>query len=210
MTAGRTHRTLAVVAGMLALFAAVERSPEAQGEAGQLRWIRAAERGDGGIDAVEVGEWIKEQAPGLRLIDLRDASVFEAFHLPGAERVDSASLAEWVFDIGETIVIYGDENSPAAPAWAELRARSTPTQRVFHLRGGAMAWLSEVMDPMLPVDPSEEEREGFERAVELSRYFGGMPRVGVPRAEWLSRSRRGFGGDLSEVLTRMRRRGCAF
>ena len=208
MTAALVHRALAAMAGILALGAAAAGSPHAGGEAGLIRLTRAAERGEGSLDAVQLGEWIKDRKPGLRVIDLRDEALFTDFHLPGAERLDSGGLASLVPVPGETVVLYGDVDMSAAAAWAVLRSREA--QGVRHLSGGVLAWLSEAMEPMLPVDPTAGERADFDRAAAISRYFGGMPRRGVPRAEWVVLSERAFGDGLADVLKRMRRRGCAF
>jgi hypothetical protein len=55
--------------------------------------------------------------------------------------------------------------------------------RVFFLREGLYEWLARVMEPRLPLDATARERADFDRAVEMSRFFGGTAREGVPRAD---------------------------
>ena len=54
------------------------------------------------------------------------------------------------------------------------------------------AWNDEVLFPQLRRDASAPQRRAFEARAQLSRYFGGSPRVIEPGAQTQrSRSRRG-------------------
>ena len=48
------------------------------------------------------------------------------------------------------------------------------------LRGGVLGWLDHVLSPVMPAG-TPAERARFDSVAPLSRYFGGMPRVGEPR-----------------------------
>ena len=69
------------------------------------------------------------------------------------------------------------------------------------LRGGILDWDEEVINPVLVPASAEEGRKRNERIAEVSRYFGGVPRIGEPGA-------RVDTANSSAVLTRTRRRGC--
>ena len=78
-------------------------------------------------------------------------------------------------------------------------------RQVAYLRDGLYEWIVRVHEPALAVDATPAEREEFERLAALSRYFGGQPRLDVPRAEmpagyWTA------GADASGSVRRWRRR----
>jgi hypothetical protein len=104
------------------------------------------------VDALQLASWIKERKPGLRLIDARPLQEFNAYHIPGSEHVSAAELATMQFRPTETVVVITEEI----------------------IRG----WSDEVMNPTVAPDASPEAKAAFERAAALSRYFGGVPRVG--------------------------------
>jgi hypothetical protein len=79
------------------------------------------------------------------------------------------------------------------------------------------------MEPRLAVDATERERADFARARDMSRFFGGVAREGVPRAEipvgyWNDASTADASGSPAETASRrsstdriiagIRRRGC--
>lgn len=106
------------------------------------------------VDALQLASWIKDRKPGLRMIDPRPLPEFNAYHIPGSQHVDAADVATMPIDPGETVVLITD---------AILDA-----------------WRDQVMNPTLAPNASPEARAAFERTAALSRYFGGVPRVGQP------------------------------
>jgi hypothetical protein len=94
-----------------------------------------------------------------------------------------------------TTVLYGDE---AARTWSALNRAGH--RNAIVLRGGVHAWLTEVLEPRLAEDATAIERAAFEEAAEQSRFFGGTPRRGVPRAELTPAE--------SEITQAVIRRGC--
>jgi rhodanese-related sulfurtransferase len=134
------------------------------------------------VTAVELAQWIRERKSGLRVLDVRTDSEFEAYHVPTAERVPLSSLAATHFEPNETLVLYSEGGAHAAQGWVLLRTAGL--RNVYFLRGGLLEWIDDVMNPATPS--------------ELTRYFGGTPRlttVPIP----------GAGGTL---VARMRRRSC--
>ena len=160
MTTGRA--VLGFAAALLATLAAFVTAPEG----GTVRVS---------ITPLELASWIKERKPGLRVIDLRDSNDFDVFHLPSAESIPRDAQG---VDLGlkgtNVVVIYDDDgawmkNALPKPRW--IRDSST-----LVLRGGLDGWLDEVMNPILRTGATAEEKTAFEKAAELSRYFGGVPR----------------------------------
>jgi rhodanese-related sulfurtransferase len=134
------------------------------------------------VTALELAQWIRERRPGLRVLDVRIDSEFDAYHIPTAERVPLSSLAAARFEPRETLVLYSEGGAHAAQGWVLLRMRGH--RNVYFLRGGILEWLDDIMNPAV--------------TSELTRYFGGTSRrttVPIP-------------GSGTTVVARMRRRSC--
>lgn len=161
------HRVLAVAAALAGLLA-----PLARGHA-------PADRGERQVAPLELAAWIRGREPGLRVLDLRAAVEAELVRLPRAERVPADGLDAGRFRADELLVLVSGDGGGAAPeAWARLRARGHLRVRV--LEGGADRWVDDVLSPTLAPDASPEAVAAFRRTSELSRYFGGVPRVLAP------------------------------
>jgi len=81
------------------------------------------------VGAMELAFWIKDRKPGLRVVDLRSQSDFDAFHVPTSVRESVASIH---VKPDETIVITGGD------------ASQIQGPNVYVLRGGVLAWVNEV------------------------------------------------------------------
>jgi rhodanese-related sulfurtransferase len=158
-------------------------------------WVPAA---DGHVSALVVAEWLRERRPGLRVLDLRGVDAYEQFHLSRAEPVVPENLSPEAFAVGETVVVYGTDSVEARLAAAALRERGT--EQAYYLADGVGEWLA-LLNATLSPDAPPEVRAAWKRTAELSRYFGGLPRIGAGAAEPRS---------TAEVLRRTVRRGCAF
>lgn len=143
----------------------------------------AIEREADHVTALELAEWIRARRPGLRVVDIRPDSEYQAYHVPMAERMTLAQVAAAPFASGESVVLYSEGGAHAAQAWVLLRQAGV--REVWFLRGGILEWIDDVMNP--------------ERSTELTRYFGGTARqpsaVPMPTA-------------APEAVRRLRRRSC--
>jgi rhodanese-related sulfurtransferase len=165
------------------------------------------------ISAPELAGRIMRGEDGLRVIDLRPQPAFEQFHVPSARRATPGDLATLPIAPGMSFVLYGDGRAILVDALAVLRGRGPRDVRV--LREGMYEWLSRVHEPRLALDATPAERDEFERMASLSRFFGGMPRAGVPRDEvpqgyWTGRPRSEellMAAAMQSVVA-IRRRGC--
>ena len=110
-------RTLAAVALILGGLAALAGSP----------YLRPRE-----ISAVQLAEWIRDRRPGLRIIDLRSKSEFDAFHVP------MSVTAHDVQTQAATCTVVIADDASIVPSGAYL------------LRGGVEAWRREVLSPKKP------------------------------------------------------------
>ena len=145
------------------------------------------------VTALELAQWIKDRR-GLHILDLRPVIQFDSLRIPGAVRVAIDSLAVLGLPAGDTIVLYSEGGAHAAQGWVFLRALGY--RHVFFLRGGIYEWIDQVLSPSLAIDAPDSERAAFARSAVLSRYFGGLPRAGVPRSE------------QAKSIAQIRRRGC--
>lgn len=173
-----TRRVLLIIAIVAGLLAAISGSPyradRASIDVAQLAQIVAKEEDH--VTALELAQWIRDRKQGLRVIDVRDDDAFAKYHIPRSELVPMSRITSTPFRDDETIVLISDGGAHAAQAWVFLRALGH--RNVFFLRGGVGEWLDEVMNPAKPS--------------ELTRYFGGMPRV----------------DDAPTTAASIRRRGC--
>jgi rhodanese-related sulfurtransferase len=140
------------------------------------------------VSAPQLAEWIRAGRAGLQVLDTRDGDAIAHDRLPGARRAaDTEPDAVRGID---TIVVYADSHVDEAVVEV-LRRRWSP-RRVLRLHGGIDAWNQEVLFPTLRADASARQQQEFESRAQLSRYFGGAPRVLEPGASSdRSRSRRG-------------------
>lgn len=155
-------------------------------------------RGGAEVTALELARWIREARPNLRVIDLRDAQAFDAFAIPGAERMSVADLARARWERHANVVVYADSGTATWRAVAALRKAGVHS--VYVLRAGLAGWVSTIAAPVLPPNPSREQAAESREIAEMSRWFGGVPRIGEPAAT--------AGDSLREALGRIRRRGC--
>jgi rhodanese-related sulfurtransferase len=136
----RILAAVAAILGVLALFA---------GNASSIQ----------SVAPVELGEWIRDRKPHLRIVDVRSEGEFDEYHLPRAERFTPSTT----FAPDDTIVL--------------VAGGSVCARNVYVFRGGVRAWIDEVMNPTIAANAPPSARAAYERASIVSRYFGGVPRV---------------------------------
>ncbi|HJU67202.1 MAG TPA: rhodanese-like domain-containing protein [Gemmatimonadaceae bacterium] len=150
------------------------------------------------VTALELARWIREGKRDLRVIDLRDAESFAGFSIPSAERISLEDLARVPWDRQVKVVVYADS---APLAW---RARevldAVGVRDALVLRDGLAGWVTTIASPVLPAHPSPEQERASREIAEMSRWFGGVPRVGEPQVT--------ASDSLRAALGRIRRRGC--
>jgi rhodanese-related sulfurtransferase len=218
----RVVRGLGILAGVLGVVAAFAGSPYAaqHGHIDVDALARAVRHEDDHVTAIELAGWIKDRRSDVRVIDIRSRDEYESFHIPTAERVSIDSLAVTPFRADETIVLYSEGGAHAAQAWVFLRALGF--DKVFFLRGGLYEWLEQVMSPALQANAPAKDSAAFTSIAALSRYFGGVPRFGVPASSDQAVSLPVAGSDsaapspfraeashsTTNLVLKIRRRGC--
>jgi rhodanese-related sulfurtransferase len=192
----RTHRWLATAAALLGVLALGAGDPYPAGGGS------AAARGVRSVTPIDVARIVR-QGGRTRIVDLRADSLFDVYHVPGAERSTRGDVARDPWSADDTVVVYADDDAKAIDVAAALQRRGVKYVRV--LRGGLLSWLDEIVQPRLsPLAPTASSRERAARRehLELSRYFGGTPYVAPDTGEQRNRS------SEAAAVARIMRRGC--
>jgi len=163
----------ALALGALAVFANVTPGPLVTVHAKEL--LTSVERREDHVTPQQLAAWIVEGRGDYRLVDVRDEQAFAEYHIPGAESVPLATVADGALSRGDKVVLYGEGGIHAAQAWMVLRGLGYP--RVYTLLEGLSAWKDEVLFPVMPTSPDPAQQARFERAVAVAKYFGGQPRA---------------------------------
>ena len=180
LTLNQKLGALALALGALAVFANVAPGHTVRLNAKDL--LTGVARGEDHVTPGELAAWIVEGRTDYRLIDVRDEKAFAEYHIPGAQNVPLATVADGDLGRTDTIVLYGDGAVHAAQAWMVLKGKGYT--RVYTLLEGLGAWRDEVLFPVMPRSPSPEEQARFERAAQVAKFFGGQPRTAAaPGAE---------------------------
>ena len=173
-TLNRKLAMLAVALGTLALLAQPHRGPFVKLDARELAVVVEEEVDH--VTASELATWIVEGRADYRLLDLRTAEGYAAYHIPTAENVPLTGLADYPLLRNEKLVLYSEGGIHSAQAWMLLRAQGY--EAVYMVLGGLEAWKDEVLFPSLAADANPQQRAQFERAAALAQFFGGQPRSG--------------------------------
>lgn len=127
------------------------------------------------VTPADLADRVIRGATDYRLVDLREAAPFAAYHIPGAENIPLAQLTDAGLARNEKIVLYSDGGIHAAQAWMLLRAQGY--QGVTTLFGGLDAWKDQVVFPVAPMNPTPAQQANFDRALQVAQFFGGHGRA---------------------------------
>jgi hypothetical protein len=173
LTFNQKLAALAFALGAVALFAQPHRGPFVKLDGRELALV--VEQEVDHVTAPELAAWIVEGRADYRLIDLRSAEEYAAYHIPTAENVPLSGLADYPLLRTEKVVLYSEGGIHSAQAWMLLRAQGH--ESAYMVLGGLEAWKDEVLYPALPADAGPQQRARFERAAALAQFFGGQPRA---------------------------------
>ncbi|MCE9579855.1 MAG: rhodanese-like domain-containing protein [Deltaproteobacteria bacterium] len=173
LTMNQKLAALALVLGGAALGASVVPRRTATVDAKEL--LTRVERQEDHVTPAELATWIIEGRADYRLIDIRDERAFAAYHIPTAENVPLAQIADGGLARTDKIILYGDGGIHAAQAWMVLSGMGYT--RTYTLLEGLDAWKEDVLFPIAPTDPAAHAQ--FERTAQVAKFFGGQPRAAV-------------------------------
>jgi rhodanese-related sulfurtransferase len=164
---------VALALGAVALFSQPHRGPFVKLDAREMGAIVEAEADH--VTARELASWIVEGRSDYRLLDLRSPEEYAKYHIPGAENVQAAELADYPLLPSEKIVVYSGGGIHGAQGWMLLKALGYPS--VYALRLGLDAWTDEVLYPAPPPGDDPAAKAEFEKAAAMASFFGGKART---------------------------------
>ena len=189
LTSTRSSRSLAVALGLGAL---VIGGPQPGRITLDERELAAIVEGE--VDHVtpdELADWIVAGRQDYRLIDLRPEAEYAAYHIPPAERLSIAALADSDLARNEKIVLYSAEGIHSAQAWFLLKAKKYPA--VYILLGGLKQWNEQVIFPGRPAEARLPRSGSPSRRPPSAPATSAAARARPPRA--LAAHRRRAGGS---------------
>lgn len=157
------------------------------------------------VSATQLAEWIRRREPGLRIVDLRSAEAFEAYRIPGAHHQDPDSPFRIAVSDRDLLVLVSANGR--IPAQTIMQLRNIGARGIHVLHNGLRGWLEEVINPVLAAGTTPQARQRVEARAELSRYFGGQPRIASPADPSAAESTPAT-DDVDASIAHLRRRGC--
>lgn len=154
----------------------------------------------GEVTALQLARWIKDRKV-MRLLDVRTREEYDDFHLPRAEHVPLESLTATIFESGDTVIMYSASLETTVRAVGVLESGDSAAV-VLYMQDGIADWLTDILNPRRARDATPDVVAAFETKAELSRYFGGLPRITDDEPEGMT--------STAAVLKKTKRRGCAF
>ncbi len=127
----------------------------------------------------DLADWLVAGRADFRLVDVRSAEQYAAYHIPGAEHVSVSALPDLRVEPTEKVVLYSDEGTHAAQAWFLLRARGA--RNAYILLNGLSGWREEVLFPTLEPASTPFQRQRNDQLASVAAHFGGraMDAAGV-------------------------------
>jgi rhodanese-related sulfurtransferase len=166
---------LALILGFVALFAGNPyRGSEASLNTKELALI--VEKTVDHVTVESLANWIIQGRSDYRLVDLRTEKEFAEYHIPTAEHIPITGLKDSSLGRNEKVVLYSEGGIHSAQAWMLLKAEKY--KGVYILFGGLDEWKDRILFPHFPDNGTPELLKEFDKAKEVSKYFGGAPQTG--------------------------------
>ncbi|MCA9731486.1 MAG: rhodanese-like domain-containing protein [Deferribacteres bacterium] len=125
------------------------------------------------ISAEDVAHILIDKQPGVTIIDIRNKSDYEEYHIPTAINIPLENL----FKVGNldqidpqnTIIVYSNGDAYAAQAWLLMQQQGIDS---FILTGGMNYWASAILNPQKPDDlVADSEILRYQLRQSASQYF---------------------------------------
>lgn len=110
-------------------------------------WGKIVAEGRDRIDPVTVGEWLVEERPGVRVIDVRPQASFARYSIPGSENMPLEQLLTKQglrrLSLRGIHVLVSEDGSRAAQAWVVLRGMG---YEAYIMNDGLHGWVEQVLE----------------------------------------------------------------
>lgn len=127
------------------------------------------------LSVEELAEWLISKKTGFMLIDIRSPKLYGEYYIPTAVNIQPESIIDLNIPKSQKIIIYSDDNLQSAQTWLLLKSKYY--KAVYMLKGGISAWRDQILFPVIPDSIATEEQAKYRKLTEISKYFGGSPRV---------------------------------
>lgn len=127
------------------------------------------------VDVKELADWIIKGKNDYRLVDVRSLEEYEKYNIPYSENIIISVLLNSDLMRNEKILLYSDDGISSAQAWFLMKA--SQYKHVYLLEGGMKNWKETVLFPTLVSNADAAQLAEFEKAKEVSKYFGGVPQI---------------------------------
>ena len=125
----------------------------------------------------QIAKRLIERDPSIFLVDVRTASEFEEYAIPGAFNIPLENILEeeWVDYLsqdGMDVILYSNGDIYADQAWTLIAQQGV--KNLYIMKGGVNQWFATIIQPVAPSEtaPSEAfDLYAFEKAACI--YFGG-------------------------------------
>lgn len=127
------------------------------------------------ITVEELADWLIQKKADFTLIDLRSEKLFNEYNIPSSVNMKVNDVISMQIPKSSKIILYSDDNLQSAQAWFLLKSKRFSA--VYLLKGGFTEWTNKILFPTLTESASPEEKANFAKISEISKYFGGSPRI---------------------------------
>ncbi len=155
------------------------------------------------ISVIQLATEIKDKQP-IQLIDLRNDSSFNAFHIPTAKSASLAQLLHQELYPTPKTVLYSGDDSISEQAFYMMTGKGI--DNLYVLEGGIQDWYNRILYPKMPKVIPESDKELALQVKTLSAYFGGRS-VFVDEGNPLDYYR-GIKPNIPIIESRLVRMGC--
>lgn len=133
------------------------------------------------VAVTDLADWIIQGKADFELVDLRSQEKYNEYAIPNAQCIQLAQLPESNLLRNQKIIFYSDDDVAASQAWFMFKSKGY--KGVYILDGGLNAWKEKVLFPKAPINAGKDELAKFEKAKEVSKYFGGQAQTDSTLAE---------------------------
>lgn len=166
------NQKFAAAAFVFALLAAVVSIPKRGNSNLNLQELASlVENEKDHIDANELADWIMQKRNDYILIDTREKSLYDEYHIPTADNISLQKLINENFPADKKIVIYSEGGTHGAQGWFFLKSKGY--KKVYFLRYGLNEWIDDLLFPKVSKELYESNSEEYQNIARKAAFFGG-------------------------------------
>lgn len=146
-----------ILLGVILAFSPVDSAQHKSTDTAQV--LKELQSGTNYIQPEELAHWIIDKDPDIQIIDLRNNTDFEKYHIPGALQFPLSKLSDKteldVIDEEKTNILVSNGNTRAGQAWLILKQMGY--DNVYILAGGLNYWVKVFNNPAHPPNGATDD-----------------------------------------------------